>query len=81
MPSEWSQWDARVRQAGRAELLVGALTDAEIVNLLASDERGRTAEKRLLKDEAFRRMTRAQADKRIAELLGRPQEKDARART
>jgi len=81
MPSEWSQWDARVRQAGRAELLVGALTDAEIVNLLASDERGRTAEKRLLKDEVFRRMTRAQADKRIAELLGRPQEKDARART
>ena len=60
MPDLWDAWDRRVKASGRPSRVAGDLTDAELVRLLAAETHGRAHERRVLCDELFSRLHRAQ---------------------
>lgn len=60
MSDLWRRWDAELAVRGRIEVAAGLLNDEELVALLANDEDPhRWREKRVLRDEAYRRLRAA----------------------
>lgn len=63
MTNPWDRWDARVRQTGSLSRAVEALTNEEILNLLACESgSGYEVDKRVLKQEALLRLNRVPRD-------------------
>lgn len=70
MPNEWARWDAAVKATGRPTRAAQELNDLEILILLSDEDPHRDVEKRILREEAYRRMgheERAAAQPRTAE--------------
>lgn len=56
MVNVWTVWDERLQASGRPGRVARELTDVELLNLLASEQPDRGHEKRILKEEAHRRL-------------------------
>lgn len=56
MTDVWREWDSHLQGTGRPTRVARELTDAELLNMLASNDPDREIERHILKDEANRRM-------------------------
>lgn len=56
MTDLWRGWDDLCDRTGRPSRVAKELTDAELLNLLASADPARDIERNILKDEANRRL-------------------------
>lgn len=61
MVDAWRAWDEAMRQAPVPEREAARLTDEQLLAMLASEDPGRRAEKRIVRDELHARLAAARS--------------------